>query len=102
MRRLVAGLALGLLIGLMLGMAIPSQAGSGFTFLNRRITKLEKNVNKLFDRAFDLETDVLTLEKKTSNLDSSGYYTGSSDRFRIPTLCSGDPAVWELGSGLGC
>jgi hypothetical protein len=59
-----------------------------------------------------LEAKITGIQSKTSNLTSTGAYTGSlsqttgvidATQVDTPSLCDGDPARWRLfGDGLEC
>jgi hypothetical protein len=103
---------LGLLIGLVIATSLPVVANNRDSAdratLAGRVARLERRVS-------NLKFKVRTLQNRTSQLSSSGSYSGTIQGFQIsgdidagqievPFLCTGDPAIWSIFStgGLDC
>jgi hypothetical protein len=109
-RQYATFILIGALIGVIVTASLPALAGGSDSdrraTIARRVARLERKVTRLSQRLNAVSGRVGTVEGRTSQLSTSGGYTGQidSDQINIPFLCSGDPAVWGLFSfsGLDC
>jgi hypothetical protein len=108
----VSVLLIGALVGLVIATSLPvfaeNRDSAERATLAGRVARLERRVSNLTFK-------IRTLQNRTSQLSSSGSYSGTIQGFQIsgdidagqievPFLCTGDPAVWSTLSfgGLDC
>ena len=102
-RSRLGNILVGVAVGVVLASSLPVEASSAAIVqsrtLDRRVSRLERQVS-------GLRAATRTLQSKASQLTSAGAYTGpvEGDQINVPFLCSGYPVVWSSFSweGLDC
>lgn len=98
----VSWVIVGLLIGMLVATTMPVQAHHSYSVdrLKRRIAALESSDYYQDISIGNIDRDLTAVERKTSNIDSSGYL--NSSYIKKPIGCySGDAAFWAF-NGISC